>query len=140
MTEQGQITIDRVRELLTDSGYEVVEQVENSLRARELDSGIVITSVLESEVLFNAVSCLTMDSGAVTDKVMLKMLDAENGISTSSFQLYKNGPDRFNVTLNNFCKLLNMDADDEDDILSCFNFLVIDTFAARELLKEADNG
>ncbi|MCP4606626.1 MAG: hypothetical protein GY847_39970 [Proteobacteria bacterium] len=140
MAEQERIAIDSVRELATDSGYEVVGQDENSLRVRELDSGVVITSVLENDVLFNTVSCLTVDVQAVTGKVMLKMLDAENGISTSSFQLYRNGSEKFNITLNNFCKLLNMDADDEDDILSCYSFLVIDTFAARELLREVDNG
>ena len=39
------------------------------------------------------------------------------------------------VTLNNFCKLQDMSADDEDDILSCVHFLLVDVMTARRVLK-----
>ncbi|MEI9973910.1 MAG: hypothetical protein WDO73_18780 [Ignavibacteriota bacterium] len=64
---------------------------------------------------------------------MMKMLDATNGISTSHFQLYTRGPNTA-VSLNNFCKLQEMGPDDEDDILSCVHFLLVDVMSARRLL------
>ena len=41
------------------------------------------------------------------------------------------------VTLNNFCKLQDMGADDEDDILSCVHFLMVDVMSARRLVRVA---
>ena len=41
---------------------------------------------------------------------MATMLAADNGISTSSFQLYDAGDGKVTVTLNNFCKLQDMGA------------------------------
>jgi hypothetical protein len=64
---------------------------------------------------------------------MRKMLAAESGISTSYFQLYNSG-DKVAVTLNNFCKLQDMGPEDEDDILSCVHFLMVDVMTARRLL------
>ena len=49
---------------------------------------------------------------------MATMLAADNGISTSSFQLYDAGGGNVTITLNNFCKLQDLGPDDEDDILS----------------------
>ncbi len=63
------------------------------------------------------------------------MLAADNGISTSSFQLYDAGSGKVTVTLNNFCKLQDLGADDEDDILSCVHFLLVDVMSARRLLS-----
>ena len=70
---------------------------------------------------------------------MHQMLSAENGISTSYFQLYDAGAGSLAVTLNNFCKLQDMTADDEDDILSCVNFLLADVISARRLLNDLHN-
>jgi hypothetical protein len=67
---------------------------------------------------------------------MARMLAADNGISTSHFQLYDAGNGQTAVTLANFCKLQDMGADDEDDILSCVHFLLVDVIAARGLLSE----
>ena len=66
---------------------------------------------------------------------MRTMLDAHNGISTSYFQLYNAGDAKVAVTLNNFCKLENLGPDDEDDILACVHFLLVDVMAARQLLS-----
>ena len=63
--------------------------------------------------------------------MMRKMLASDNGISTSYFQLYDMGGGKVAVTLNNFCKLQDMGADDEDDILSCVHFLLVDVLEAR---------
>ena len=58
---------------------------------------------------------------------MAQMLAAENGISTSHFQLYEAGSGKVAVSLNNFCKLQDLGPDDEDDILSCVRiFLLVD--------------
>jgi hypothetical protein len=62
------------------------------------------------------------------------MLAADNGISTSYFQLYDAGKGTTAVTLNNFCKLFDMGPEDEDDILACVHFLLVDVLSARRLL------
>jgi hypothetical protein len=64
---------------------------------------------------------------------MGELLDAGNGISTSAFRLYKAG-DKVTVSLNNLCKLQEMGPDDEDDILSCVHFLLVDVMSARRLI------
>ena len=64
------------------------------------------------------------------------MLDSGNGISSSYFQLYDVGSGKVGVTLNNFCKLQDLGADDTDDILSCVHFLLVDVIAARGLLGD----
>jgi hypothetical protein len=61
-------------------------------------------------------------------------LSAENGISTSSFQLYDTGDGKTAVTLNNFCTLQNMGAEDKDDILSLASYLMADVVVARDVL------
>ena len=35
---------------------------------------------------------------------------------------------------NNFCKLQEMGPDDQDDILSCVHFLLVDVLEARQLI------
>jgi hypothetical protein len=67
---------------------------------------------------------------------MRRMLAADNGISTSSFQLYDAGGGSVAVALNNFCKLQDMGPEDEDDILSCVHFLLVDVMSARRLLGD----
>ena len=64
------------------------------------------------------------------------MLAADNGISTSYFQLYEAGSGTVAMTLNNFCKLQDMGPEDEDDILSCVHFLLVDVMTARRLLGD----
>ena len=66
---------------------------------------------------------------------MGRMLAANNGISTSYFQLYEVPGGKVAVTLNNFCKLQEMGPDDEDDILSCVHFLLVDVMTARHVLE-----
>ena len=67
---------------------------------------------------------------------MARMLAADNGISTSHFQLYDAGLDRVAVTLANFCKLRDLESGDEDEILACVHFLLVDAISARSLLPE----
>ena len=129
------ISIDAVREIVAEKGYEVVNQDENALNIRDLETGVIVTLALENDVLFNTVSCATVPQSSLGTDVMQTMLDAENGISTSSFQVYKVSDEKVSITLNNLCKLQAMGEDDKDDILSCISFLIVDTFAARELLR-----
>jgi hypothetical protein len=66
---------------------------------------------------------------------MGRMLAADNGISTSHFQLHQAEGGKLAVTLNNFCKLQDMGPEDEDDILSAVHFLLVDVMSARGLLS-----
>jgi hypothetical protein len=64
------------------------------------------------------------------------MLAGNNGISTAAFKLYPAGAGKVAIALTNFCKLQDLGADDEDDILSCVHFLLVDVMDARHLLGD----
>jgi hypothetical protein len=124
----------QIHALLAERGYEISESAPDTIKIREVDSGISIQAVLEGQILYFSLVCTVVPGGALTADVMRQMLSAENGISTSSFQLYDAGEGKTAITLNNFCKLQDMGADDEDDILSCVNFLMADVMSARRLI------
>jgi hypothetical protein len=126
--------LDRIGSLLAEKGYEVTSTGDHALRVREVTSGVAVQAVLQGDILYLSLVCTTVPSAAITPEVMRKMLAAENGISTSYFQLYDAGGGKLAVTLNNFCKLQDMGADDEDDILSCVHFLLVDVIEARHLV------
>ncbi len=124
----------QIHALLAEKGYEVSEPAPDTLRVREVGSGIAIQGVLQGDILFFSLVCTVVPRQRITPDLMAKMLAADNGISTSSFQLYDSGSGNIAVTLNNFCKLQDLGPDDEDDILSCVHFLLVDVFSARRLL------
>lgn len=134
--QESVIGIDEVRSLLVEAGYEIIKSDEGSLQIRDLESGIAMTSVLEDNVLFNTVSCKVVAESEISSEMMKTMLMSDNGISTSAFKLYPLDGGKAAVTLNNFCKLQAMGEDDKDDILSCLNFLIVDTVVARGLLEK----
>jgi hypothetical protein len=76
-----------------------------------------------------------MPKTGITADLMRKMLAADNGISTSAFQLYDDADGGTSITLNNFCTLQNMGAEDQDDILSLAGYLMADLIEARDLLE-----
>jgi len=126
--------MDRVGTLLAEKGYEVTPASANALKIREVTSGVAVQAVLEGNILYLSLVCTVVPAGKITAEVMRKMLASDNGISTSYFQLYDTGDGKLAVTLNNFCKLQDMGADDEDDILSCVHFLLVDVMEARTLI------
>lgn len=126
--------LGQIHALLAERGYEVSESGPDALTIREVDSGLAIRSVLEGQILYFSLVCTVVPRAAVTADVMRQMLAADNGISTSYFQLYEAGEGKVAVTLNNFCKLQDMGADDEDDILSCIHFLLVDVLSAHRLV------
>lgn len=134
MTATTSVNLDRVEALLAENGYEVSEQGEGMLRIGEPGSGIAIRAALAGGILFFSLTCVTVPTASITPELMRRMLDASNGISTSGFQLYDTGDGKTAITLNNFCKLQNLGADDEDDILSCVHFLLGDVVEARRLI------
>ncbi len=126
--------LDQIRSLLAEKGYEVISAGENVLTVREVGSGVAVQAVLEGNILYFTLKCTVVPEKGLSAEAMRRMLDAQNGISTSYFQLYPAGNGSVAVTLNNFCKLQDMGADDEDDILSCVHFLLVDVMEARRLL------
>ena len=131
------IAADLVRNLLSEEGYEVIPGEDASLfHVRDLESGLRITCVLEENILFNTVPCYSTAEENITLELTRQLLDAENGITTSSFHLYKVPDGQVRVVLNNFCKLQDLGPEDRDDILSCITFLLVDVVAARSLLSE----
>ena len=126
--------LGQIHELLARKRYSVTEVDANVLRIQEVDSRISMQAVLEGEILFFSLVCMVVPASAITPPLMHKMLDAENGISTSHFQLYTAEGGDVAITLNNFCKLQELGADEEDDILSCVSFLLADVVHARDLI------
>lgn len=129
-------TLGQIHALLAEKGYEVTEPTADAISIRDVTSGIAIQAALEGDILFLSLSCTVVPRAKVTADLMAKMLDANNGVSTSSFQLYDAGDGKVAITLNNFCKLQEMGPDDEDDVLSCVNFLYVDVMTARRLLAD----
>jgi hypothetical protein len=127
-------TLEQIHALLAAKRYSVTDGGEGVLRIQEVDSGIVLQAVLVGDILFVSVVCASAPAAGITPQMMRKMLSADNGISTSYFQLYETGDGNVAITLNNFCKLQELGPDDEDDILSCVSFLLADVVHAKELI------
>ncbi|HBY58359.1 MAG TPA: hypothetical protein DEH78_00965 [Solibacterales bacterium] len=128
-------TIAQIEELLAQNGYEVAELDGNVLRVKDVETSITFQAVLQGNVLYMTVNLTTVPAEAITADLMRLMLAHDNGISTSAFQLYDAGSGRTAVTLNNFCTLQNMGAEDQDDILSLAGYLMADLMEARDLLE-----
>jgi hypothetical protein len=120
---------------MAEKGYEVSEPAPDTLKIRETHSGVSLQAVLEGDILYLSLVCTVAPRASITADVMGKMLAADNGISTSYFQLHDAAGGKVAVTLNNFCKLREMGPDDEDDILSAVHFLLVDVMSARGLLS-----
>ena len=126
--------LGHIHALLAERGYEVSESSPDSLTIREVDSGVTVHAVLQGEILFLSLTCIVVPRASVTADIMARMLAADNGISTSNFSLYDADGGNVAITLSNFCKLQDLGADDEDDILSCVHFLLVDVMTARRVL------
>ena len=124
----------QIHDLLARKRYSVTELDTSVLKIQDLESGISLRAVLEGEILFLSLVCMVVPRSKITPELMHKMLAADNGISTSHFQLYDAGNGQVAVTLNNFCKLQDLGPDDEDDILSCVSFLLADVVHAQNLI------
>jgi hypothetical protein len=135
MTPTISPNLGAIHALLAERGYEVNQPAPDIITIRELDSGVSIQAVLEGEIMFFTLPCITVPRAAVTPEIMATMLASDNGVSTSSFQLYDAGNGDVTITLNNFCKLQDLGPEDEDDILSCVHFLLVDVMTARRLLS-----
>jgi hypothetical protein len=139
MTATTSPQLGQIHALLAEAGYEVSATGPDTLRIQEVESGVAIQVVLEGDIVFFSLTCTVVPRDALTAGVMSRMLAADNGISTSYFQIYEAGEGKAAVTLNNFCKLQDMGPDDRDDILSCVHFLMVDVMSARRLLGSLGN-
>jgi hypothetical protein len=135
MTATSSPRTGQIHALLAEKGYEVSEPAPDTLKIRETHSGVSLQAVLEGDILYLSLVCTVAPRASITAEVMGKMLGADNGISTSHFQLHDAAGGQVAVTLNNFCKLQEMGPDDEDDILSAVHFLLVDVMSARRLLS-----
>lgn len=136
MTQSLNSSLGQIHDLLASKRYSVTEVSESVLKIRDVESGISLSAVLAGEILFFSLTCMTAPAAKITPALMRKMLSADNGISTSHFQLYDSGNGEVAITLNNFCKLQDLGPEDEDDILSCVSFLLADVMHARDLIEE----
>ena len=134
MAQTTSPTLEQIHALLAAKGYAVSEPGPGLLRIQDVDSGISVQAVLETDILFMSLTCMVVPAAKITPTVMGIMLAASNGISTSHFQISSAANDEIAVTLNTFCKLQDMGPSDEDDILSCVSFLLADVIHARDLI------
>jgi hypothetical protein len=134
MTATSGPQLGQIHALVAERGYEVSEPAPDTLKIRDTASGVAVQAVLAGDILFLSLACTVAPRAAITAGMMAQMLDAGNGISTSYFQLYDAGGGNVAVTLNNFCKLHEMGREDDDEILSCVHFLLVDVMSARRLL------
>jgi hypothetical protein len=134
MTQPATSNLGLIHDLLARKRYSVTELQDNVLRIQEVESGISLRAVLEGDILFFSLICGIVPASRLTAAILGKMLSAENGISTSHFQLHEVGNGDIAITLNNFCKLQDLGPEDEDDILSCVSFLLADVVHARDLI------
>ncbi len=139
MTATTSAPLGQIHALLAENGYQVSEPAADTLRIEEVESGVAVQAVLQGDIVFFSLTCTIVPRAAITAERMARMLAADNGISTSHFQLYEAGAGKMAVTLNNFCKLQDMGPDDQDDILSCVHFLLVDVMSARRLLGDLGN-
>ena len=130
------VTADAVKSLLSDEGYEISGDDEDIFHVHDLESGLRLTCVLQDNILFNTLPCFAVDESQVTLELTRRLLDADNGIDTSHFQLYQMPGGQVRVALTNFCKLQDLGHEDQDDILSCITFLLVDVMEARSMLAE----
>ena len=136
MTAETTPRLSQIHALLAEKGYEVAEPQPETLKISDIQSGVSLHAVLEGDILFFSLVCTVLPDAAITPASMACMLAADNGISTSHFQLYPAGSGQTAVVLNNFCKLQDMGPADEDDILSCVHFLLVDVLTAKRLLSD----
>ncbi|MBV8551064.1 MAG: hypothetical protein JOY54_07165 [Acidobacteriaceae bacterium] len=134
MTQSTSASIGHIHDLLARKRYSVNEIGEGILRVQDLESGVSLRTVLEGDILFLSLVCMVVPASSITPQMLHKMLAADNGISTSHFQIYDTGKGEVAITLNNFCKLQDLGPEDEDDILSCVSFLLADVLHAKHLL------
>jgi hypothetical protein len=135
MTATAGPQVGQIHALLAERGYEVTESSPESLSIREAESGVAIHAVVQGDIMFFSLPCIVVPRKSITPEIMERMLDSDNGISTSHFELYKAPEGKVAITLNNFCKLQDLGADDQDDILSCVHFLLVDVMMARRVLS-----
>jgi hypothetical protein len=126
--------LSQIEVLLAQNGYEVSEAAEGVLQVRELETGVSFQAGLEGNVLYMTLKLIDLEPSSMTTEMLRRMLDAGNGITTSSFRLYQEDNGKTAITLNNFCTLQNMGSEDADDILSLAGYLMADLLEARELL------
>jgi len=136
MTATTSPRLGHIHALLAENRYQVSEPAPDTLRIEEVESGVAVQAVLQGDIAFFSLTCTVVPRAAITPARMERMLAADNGISTSHFQIYDAGAGNVAVTLNNFCKLQDMGPEDEDDILSCVHFLLVDVMSARRLLGD----
>jgi hypothetical protein len=134
-TETGNVTLRDVKNLIKRVGYEIVREHDEVFVVSD-ESGIPIYCCLQDNILSNSVPCRKVAAEVMTRDVLLKMLGADNGLSTSNFRLADVGDGKLQITLTNFCKLQNCGEEDADDVWSSLEFLEIDVVKARNLLKD----
>ena len=136
MTPTTSPHLGQINALLAERGYQISEPSPDTLSIREVASGVTISAVVEGDIVFFTLPCIVVPRQKVTAEIMSTMLASDNGISTSYFQIYDAGNGNVAVTLNNFCKIQTMGPDDQDDILSCVHFLLVDVMSARRVVGD----
>lgn len=126
----------RILDILRQDEDFIVEHDEETglFNITEAELGILIQARVEDSIMFFQLPCIQLSREQLSAELMEKMLNADNNIWTSNFQLvFNNGT--ATIVLTNFAVLQELGADDEDDIKSCIQFLLEDVVAAQQLIN-----
>ena len=136
MTNQAKTAgLQDVKNLIKVVGYEIIKDMGDVFVVQD-ESCIPIYCGYQDGVLSNSIPCHKVLAEKLTTDVMIRMLSADNGLSTSAFRIQEAGSGQYQILLTNFCKLQALEEDDADDIWSALNFLEIDLVKARSLLQD----
>ena len=87
MTATTSPRLGQIHALLAERGYDVSEPAPDTLRIRETGSGVAVQAVLAGDIVFFSMVLTVVPRAAITAGMMAQRLAADNGISTSHFQL-----------------------------------------------------
>lgn len=123
------ISLADIHCLLTEESDCTVEDCGDHLLLTQPEIGLSITASLDDNVLFFTAPYATVASEQLGQERLLRMLAADNGISTSFFQISQEGSVS-KVTLNAYAVLQDLGAEDRADISSVLDFLIADIITA----------
>src|SRR5438552_182291 len=73
MTTTTSPHLGQIHALLAEQGYEVSEPAPDTLRIREVDSGVSIQAVLEGDILFFSLTCTVVPPNKITPEIMRRV-------------------------------------------------------------------
>ncbi len=88
MTPTLSPNLGHINELLAARGYEVAPSAPDGITIKELDSGVSIQAVLEGDILFLTLPCITVPRSAVTPEIMATLVKRMGHLNIHAYYVY----------------------------------------------------